>query len=280
MRSRARSLCRYAALGQSGRKSGFWAFKFAWMGGENAARQAASLRVQNCRRNAEMHEGVDGESTEQTTALNGMRKDCPMNRQQESRLFALPPELRELIYRFILTKDAPISPQRPSHRLEERQILPIFQTCQRIHQEATEIYFKSNTFRFFDDGELDEIELPLFFRSLSPSRLRLCASISLEASIGPQHYRHDGHPSRCFREYCVGSVEIDTRSISATTRGRTNCCDRVAEGLVSAREKVQAILRQSGGLDGMGADGRARLGSEVGIEFCATFAHLHPDYGQ
>ena len=118
-----------------------------------------------------------------------MPPDRPVHQQQQCRLFTIPPELRDLIYRFLLVKPSPISPQWRSHRDEERSTLPLFQTCRRVRQETAKLYFSSNTFRFFDDGELDEVELPLFFQSLGPQTLQLCTAISLESSLGPQLHR-------------------------------------------------------------------------------------------
>ena len=191
--------------------------------------------------------------------------------QQQSPLFTLPPELRDTIYSLVLTKPQPISPQRQSHRQEERQILQLFRTSHRIRQESTKIYFSINTFLFFDDGELDEIELPLFFRSIPPGMLEQCTAIALEASLGPRH-----NAGGCPGKYCIGRVELDMTTQSATTERRTGCCGKDAGALEVARGDVQLTLtrwREKKGLE------RARLGGEVGRRFCAAFGHLHPDYG-
>lgn len=206
-----------------------------------------------------------------------MAPDHPEHNQQQSRFLSLPPEIRDIIYRLVFVKETSISPQRASHREEERSILPMFQACRRVRQETAEVYFGNNTFRFFDDGELHESELPLFFQCLGSENLKLCAAISLESSLGLQLNR------RCFTKYCVGSIEIacncNTRTAMATTAGRTNCCGEKSDELERACEKVQAVLSRVGDIAALGAKERASLGSEVGIEFCATFEHLHPDYG-
>lgn len=209
-----------------------------------------------------------------TTAL-----DRPTHDQPQSPLFALPSELRDLILRFTLTKGSPICPQRTSHRSEESTaVLPLFRTCRRIYSEAAKIYLGSNTFRFFDDGELDEIEMPLFFSSLGSDRLRLCTSVRLEASLGPHH---QGQGRMCGRRYCVGCVGVDLSTMVARTSGRTHCCEVLAKELEIARTRVQAVLDACGrrGVQGLDVGARAALGREVGQQFCGVFEHLHPDYG-
>lgn len=202
-----------------------------------------------------------------------MARETLQHQQRQSRLFDLPPEVRDCIYRFALVKSAPISPQRASHRVEERSVLALLATSKRVRQEAGEIYLGSNTFRFHDDGELDGA-LSAFFGRLTCSTLKLCAVISLEASLGQHRER------RCFRGYCVGSVEIDLSrpSITTMTSVRTNCCECSALELEHARDKVQGLLKGVA-VERLDEGARRRLGSEVGIEFCATFECLHPDYG-
>lgn len=209
------------------------------------------------------------------------------DQQEHSTLLRLPPELREHIYRFLLVKGSPIEPQRRSNREDERTLLPFFRTCKLVHREATKVYFSCNIFRFHDDGGLDTDELPLFFGSLSTTTLRLCSAISLESSLGPPP--PPGHDHQCSpngsRAYCTGSIEINLALSMTATSGQANCCGRPAEQLSRARARVQAALtksiRAAHEIEFQGEDEaeRARLGSEVGIEFCSTFEHLHPDYG-
>ena len=73
-------------------------------------------------------------------------------------------------------------------------------------------------------------------------------------------------------------IDFSPPVITTTTTGYTNCCEHSAPELEHARDKVQGLLKgiEVARLD---REARRRLGSEVGIEFCATFECLHPDYG-